>query len=179
MTECQICGGDLQDSYVRCPYCGVSIPRRTPIIAGTSVAPKNTKRRKTRFYVLISLLSVLIVGGVVAVLLFSSNISSSPGFLSKPSIQEPLPGQKVQAFPLELKWNAVQQATNYRIQVSLSDNFPESASIINESTKDPIYSIRTGILQPNTTYYWRIRAGTTEVGVAPSDWEVGWFQTQS
>ncbi len=53
-----------------------------------------------------------------------------------------------------LTWNPVTNSTNYRVQVSLSNNF--SSNIISEITTNT--SINTSNLSNSTTYYWRVQA---------------------
>jgi len=54
-------------------------------------------------------------------------------------------------------WTAVPGATSYRIQVSTNPNF--TSTLINQVTGNQTqYTIGFGILQNNTTYYWRVNA---------------------
>lgn len=58
----------------------------------------------------------------------------------------------------ELKWEAIEGANSYQIQLNFSNNF-ENGAIINElNWKDNVYQVPINLFSPNTKYYWRVRA---------------------
>jgi photosystem II stability/assembly factor-like uncharacterized protein len=57
----------------------------------------------------------------------------------------------------QLKWNTVQGAASYRVQLSTDSNF--ATTLVNDSTiTDTSYTVQNGVLQNNVKYCWRIRA---------------------
>jgi phosphodiesterase/alkaline phosphatase D-like protein len=58
--------------------------------------------------------------------------------------------------PVTLTWNAADRATSYEVQVSLDQNFVNGVITRNQVTGT---SVELSELQPNTIYYWRVRAG--------------------
>lgn len=79
------------------------------------------------------------------------------------------------AVPLNvtLDWNSSPGATSYRVQVSTNSGF--TTTIVNQVTGSTTqYTIPSGVLQNNTTYYWRVNA-TNAGGTSP--WSTVWSFT--
>jgi hypothetical protein len=85
------------------------------------------------------------------------------------------PSNGAVAIPLNvtLDWNPSPSATSYRVQVSTNSGF--TTTIVNQVTGSTTqYTIPTGVLQNNTTYYWRVNA-TNAGGTSP--WSEVWSFT--
>ena len=54
-----------------------------------------------------------------------------------------------------LEWNQLNQLEDYEFQVSLSSNFE---SLVTSGTTTNVFSVQISNLNPNTLYYWRVRA---------------------
>ncbi|MBN1300227.1 MAG: T9SS type A sorting domain-containing protein [Melioribacteraceae bacterium] len=72
-----------------------------------------------------------------------------------------------------LDWNDVASATSYRIQISLPPDFSE-LSIDQSDLSVSTYTVLSGVLQENTTYYWRVKASANENS---SSWSDAWSFT--
>jgi acyl-CoA thioesterase-1 len=85
---------------------------------------------------------------------------------SKPVLTLPVRGSTGISLEPTLVWNSVQDADDYRVQVSASSDF--SSLVLSRSTVDPSYDVPSGKLDPLTRYYWRVRAQAT--GCAATEW---------
>lgn len=94
------------------------------------------------------------------------------GAISAPQIVYPNNQQDVPLF-LTLDWTDVNGAICYDVQVSTNQNF--STLTVNVQDCQPSqYYINSGILNANTTYYWRVRAKN---GSNTSNWAQASFRT--
>jgi hypothetical protein len=76
---------------------------------------------------------------------------------SAPTLKSPASRSTVPALTPRLEWNASSGATDYGLQVSTSSRF--TSLVVNETgITDLYYDIAPGILNWNTTYYWRVNA---------------------
>jgi titin len=74
-----------------------------------------------------------------------------------PVLKSPTSASTVPSLTPRLEWNASSGAVSYGVQVATSSSF--SNLIVNESgITDLYYDIAPGILNWNTTYYWRVNA---------------------
>jgi len=77
-----------------------------------------------------------------------------------PTLKSPVSGATVPSLTPRLEWNASTGATSYRVQISTSSSF--STLLVDESSiTDLFYDVQPGILQWNTTYYWRVNAANS------------------
>jgi len=56
-------------------------------------------------------------------------------------------------YPSNLKWNASPNAKTYQVEISTVPTFV--TTVQTATVKDPVFN--TGMLNPSTTYYWRVR----------------------
>jgi hypothetical protein len=76
---------------------------------------------------------------------------------SAPTLRSPASASTVSNLTPRLEWNASSGAVSYGVQVSTSSGF--TTLIVNETgITDLYYDIAPGILNWNTTYYWRVNA---------------------
>jgi len=91
-----------------------------------------------------------------------------------PSLIAPADGATNQSLELTLDWNDVSGAATYGVQVATDDAFTNmvvnSGTVLNTSN----YSILLGVLDFNTTYYWRANAASAS---ETSDWSDSWSFT--
>jgi transcriptional regulator CtsR len=74
-----------------------------------------------------------------------------------PTLKSPASASTVSSLTPRLEWNASSGAVSYGVQVSTSSSFANL--IVNETgITDLYYDIAPGILNWNTTYYWRVNA---------------------
>ena len=76
-----------------------------------------------------------------------------------PELLSPTQGAKNQSATLELKWSEVPGAETYRLQISLSPQFPEFDIVLDSNniaaTK---LKVPAGVLELETQYFWRVQA---------------------
>ena len=76
---------------------------------------------------------------------------------SAPTLKSPASGATVPSRTPRLEWNASTGATTYGLQVATSSAF--TTLLVNETgITNLYYDIAPGILNWNTTYYWRVNA---------------------
>lgn len=102
--------------------------------------------------------------GFIAVFMFAMifklNVTNAQLIPLPPTLLNPLNGAlNIQLTP-NLKWNMIVligELSSFRLQVSATQNFSspliDSSGITSDSFKVP-----TGVLDPNTQYYWRVNA---------------------
>ena len=91
-----------------------------------------------------------------------------------PVLISPTNGSNILTLTPTLDWSDVIGATSYTLQVATDTNFTNLVINLNSLTISQ-YSVPTGILIGNTTYYWRVRA-VNETG--PGPWSARWnFRT--
>ncbi|MEW5798524.1 MAG: T9SS type A sorting domain-containing protein [Bacteroidota bacterium] len=91
-----------------------------------------------------------------------------------PTLVSPLNGAVEQEITLTLRWNSAARAEEYRLQVSLENNF---ATLFRDDSMITGTSHEVGALDSGRTYYWRVR-GKNSSGV--SDWSSVWsFMTKA
>jgi len=74
-----------------------------------------------------------------------------------PTLKSPATGATVPNLSPRLEWNASSGAVSYGVQVSTSSSF--TSLLANETgITEPYYDVPGGILNWNTTYYWRVNA---------------------
>jgi hypothetical protein len=73
----------------------------------------------------------------------------------QPTLNSPANGATNQEWKLILKWNAVQYANSYNLQISADPNFQNLMDYTGITT---ISKQITSGLSPNKTYYWRVRS---------------------
>jgi transcriptional regulator CtsR len=74
-----------------------------------------------------------------------------------PTLKSPASASTVSNLTPRVEWNASSGAVSYGIQISTSSSFANL--VVNETgITDLYYDIASGILNWNTTYYWRINA---------------------
>jgi hypothetical protein len=79
---------------------------------------------------------------------------------SAPILRSPATGSTVHSLIPRLEWNASSGAISYGIQIATSSSFTNL--IINEAgMTDLFYDVPGGILNWNTTYYWRVNAANS------------------
>jgi hypothetical protein len=79
---------------------------------------------------------------------------------SAPTLKSPASRSTIPTLTPKLEWNASSGAVSYGVQVSTSSSFANL--IVNETgITDLYYDIAPGILNWNTTYYWRVNAGNS------------------
>lgn len=85
--------------------------------------------------------------------------------LSTPVLVSPSDGASDLTNPIVFKWNKVDQATVYRIQISKSSSFDDENGfadpVLNETTSSLSFSWNNG--EYGTKYYWSVRAGSTTI----------------
>lgn len=83
-------------------------------------------------------------------------------------IAPPTTSSNVTLTPL-LQWDAVSGADDYEVQISIDPAFgsliPAPIPLVTESS----FQVQDGMLQGNTTYYWRVIAHSTSLGSSTSD----------
>ena len=88
-------------------------------------------------------------------------------FTSAPALVSPANGtQNVATTGTSLQWGLVYGATAYEYQIA--DNSTFTNAITNTTSS---LTAHTGTLQPNTTYFWKVRASN---GTVYSDWSAVW-----
>jgi photosystem II stability/assembly factor-like uncharacterized protein len=94
--------------------------------------------------------------------------------VAPPVLISPPNGATGQSLTPLLDWNDVFQATGYRVNLSQDSLF--NSVLIDTSLPVSNYTVRSGALNGNITYYWRVRAFNSG-GFGP--WSVTWrFTTQ-
>ena len=81
--------------------------------------------------------------------------TTMPAVPPAPVLAEPADGTKGTALNPTLRWNAVEDAATYRLQVSTTPAF--STTVFDDSTLT-VTSKEVGPLNGNTDYYWRVAA---------------------
>ena len=77
-----------------------------------------------------------------------------------PGLSSPGSGTTGSALTPNLKWNAASRATSYNLQISISSSF--TTLIVNQTgLTSTSYSVDAGVLNWNTTYYWRVQSADT------------------
>ncbi len=98
---------------------------------------------------------------------------SQAQLLAAPSLVSPADNAADQPTTLTLKWNSVQTASSYSVQLALDSNFTDL--VINQSGLTTTSYTAAGLSQ-NTKYYWRVSASTLLV---LSSWSNVWRFTTS
>lgn len=104
-----------------------------------------------------------------------STVTTPLDKLPTPLLNSPSDGASNQSKTLMLDWQTVTGATQYRVFVdtsfskinSLADldySCTPSDCLINQVTSSSEYAVPNGILKPGVTYYWRVRAGSANIG---------------
>jgi hypothetical protein len=105
------------------------------------------------FFIIISL-----IGCGDDITIINNNNSTVP---APPILTNPPNGSVDSMQNTTFGWNASSGATSYKIQISTDTGF---VTIVNENTiSTNSYTLPNGILQPNTTYYWRVK-GVNDIG---------------
>ncbi|MGC8943997.1 MAG: fibronectin type III domain-containing protein [Caldisericia bacterium] len=84
----------------------------------------------------------------------------------KPTLSKPLNNSTNISLTSRLSWGFIQEASNYNLKISTSNNF--STTIINKNITQTYYDIPPNTLQPNTKYYWKISYNSS-CGLIESD----------
>jgi|GEM_PF-6246554 len=95
--------------------------------------------------------------------------------ISPPVLIYPLNGANGISVTPTFDWGDIESAAKYRIQISADPHF-NSILIDDSSSTISQYTVQSGILNNNSTYYWRASAKTTEWGPFSSIW---YFKTGS
>jgi len=85
-------------------------------------------------------------------------VSCTTELPSTPVIVYPSDNISIRTTAPTFVWNLSDNATNYTLQCSKSDSFPQDASTITVSDISNNYYILTDNLENNTPYYWRLSA---------------------
>jgi len=89
-----------------------------------------------------------------------ASATTLPPSPAAPILKSPASGSTVSSRTPRLEWNASTGATEYGLQVATSSTFTNL--LVNESgITDLFYDIPEGILNWNTTYYWRVNAANS------------------
>ncbi len=101
---------------------------------------------------------------------FSEAFSFTTGVIAPDAPKLTAPADEEEHFPLDsfLRWEEVQEATSYIVQVSENQNFNNNE--IDEKTTDTYYRI-TELLEKATDYHWRVKAKIEDV---EGDWSETW-----
>lgn len=107
-----------------------------------------------------------------------------PGAFLAPILLAPIDQSENISLGAILDWSDVQGASDYRVQVAAESTFVTSEDgkictncLVNKNINDSEYGLQAGDIEFDTTYYWRVRAGSLEHG--PSPWsEVYSFKTK-
>lgn len=89
-----------------------------------------------------------------------------------PTLQSPSNGATSVSCTPTLDWSDSTGATTYTVQVSVASNF--SSTLVNQTASSSSYTVPSGVLNGNTTYYWR--ANATNVN-GTSAWSSVWSFT--
>ena len=76
--------------------------------------------------------------------------------LAAPVLIAPVNGAADQPLEVQLRWNPVANATGYEARIDTDSTF-QLPFIADVGTINPQFTVQ-GLLAPNTTYYWRVRA---------------------
>ena len=98
----------------------------------------------------------LSAAAVLATCVFAAPASAAP---AAPALAAPVDGASVSALP-PFKWNPVSGADHYEFELSANSGFTSVVYSVT-TTKNTRASVKT--VQPNGTYYWRVR-GVTAAG---------------
>jgi titin len=88
-----------------------------------------------------------------------------------PTLKSPASGATVSNLTPRLEWNASSGATSYGLQVATSSAFTTLLVNVTGIT-DLFYDVLPGILNWNTTYYWRVNASNS---YGTSNWVSYWY----
>jgi hypothetical protein len=94
--------------------------------------------------------------------------TTGQAFPVAPVLVSPQDGATADGTNVLLLWSGVQTATNYRLQVSSTDDFSENF-IDNDTILETFFNVSG--LEPETEYFWRVRAIS---GVGAGDWSSVW-----
>lgn len=97
--------------------------------------------------------------------------TTSDSKLISPELLAPKNNDIVNTVVPRLEWEKIQSAENYLVQVSITNNFSGFNVKLSKTVNDNFLEIPFGILQTNTTYYWRVMAKNNN---GDSDWSNIW-----
>lgn len=101
-----------------------------------------------------------------------ASVTTPPKPPRAPALKQPRPGARMYTLTPTLEWAAAPGATGYTIQVASDVRFTDILLEVN--TADLSVDIGEGMLNWNSRYYWRVRAGN-DGGDSP--WRRWWFRT--
>jgi hypothetical protein len=111
-----------------------------------------------RKFAVLLLVVLFVLGSCVPVLAITVSLASPASGSSMPSLS-----------PI-LAWSSSGGATNYRLQVAADSNFQEMA-VDTSNLGEPLYTVPSGRLNNDTTYYWRVMGSR---GNLASGWSAAW-----
>ncbi len=114
---------------------------------------------------------------IVSLTLFSlAGCTLIPSTPLQITLQSPSNGSSISSLTPILAWNCNESHVSFRLQVASDSNFNDL--VIDQSAlPDPSYTIPSGKIKNNQSYYWRVNASKTS---QTSDWTPCWsFNTPS
>ena len=109
-------------------------------------------------------------------LLSSGGCSLLPVSAPTVALESPANGSSVSSLTPILAWNCNETGVSYRVQVATDGNF-QNLVIDQSALPSPSYTVPSGRLSDNQTYYWRVNGSK---GGKISEWTPYWsFQTSS
>ncbi len=82
-------------------------------------------------------------------------ITLQPVYLTTPEISEPANRATITPQNLVLRWQAVEGATGYQVQIAVDDTFKQVLLDVSDISQN---EYTPGTLEAGTTYFWRVRA---------------------
>jgi len=128
-------------------------------VTGTSVAVAGLTTGMTYYYRVRSLINDTVGAN-------SNTITTTT--LAVPSAPVAITAADISANSFTAKWNSVSGAISYRLDVSLSNTFASDLTGYQDATEPNLTHAVTG-LDPNTTYYYRVRAVNAQGASANSN----------
>jgi hypothetical protein len=95
---------------------------------------------------------------LVVILTFFPVLSLMAQPLDSPILSEPPDVDIIVQLPVTLVWDNVAGAETYEIQISLNSDFSTLVNSTPYSVSTTNFQVPTGVLNPFTVYYWRVRA---------------------
>jgi len=111
-----------------------------------------------------------IIVAMLLILVLSFACAPAPSSELGASLATPVNGSKLSSATPVLSWSGIGGPTSYRLQIASDSNFQQIVVDVNDIV-DIMYTVPSGKLNDDCTYYWRVNASKEDL---TSAWSESW-----